>query len=47
MFTAIGYSYDNDKFNAMYNCAKEVGERTDDRVSVRDFQVAISYLHNA
>ena len=42
MFTNIGYKYNIGKFNAMYNRAKEIGEAQDDRVSVRDFQVAIS-----
>ena len=42
MFGAIGYDYKIGKFNAMYNRAKEIGEAQDDRVSVRDFQVAIS-----
>jgi len=46
LFKAIGYDYKIGKFNAMYNRAKEVGQRTDDMVSVRDFQVAISMLHN-
>jgi len=46
MFEAIGYSYKIGKFNAMYNKAKEIGEAQDDRVSVRDFQIAISLLHN-
>ena len=46
MFTAIWYKYNIGKFNAMYNRAKELGEAQDDRVSVRDFQVAISQLHN-
>ena len=46
MFEAIGFSYKIGKFNAMYNKAKEIGEAQDDRVSVRDFQIAISLLHN-
>jgi hypothetical protein len=37
MFSNIGYNYKIGKFNAMYNRAKEIGEATDDRVSVRDF----------
>jgi hypothetical protein len=37
MFEAVGYNYKIGKFNAMYNKAKEIGEATDDRVSVRDF----------
>lgn len=46
MFEAIGYQYKIGKFNAMYNKAKEIGQAQDDRVSVRDFQMAISILHN-
>lgn len=46
MFEAIGYNYKIGKFNAMYNKAKEIGQAQDDRVSVRDFQLAISLLHN-
>jgi hypothetical protein len=42
LFAAIGYDYKIGKFNAMYNRAKEIAESEDDRVSVRDFQVAIS-----
>jgi hypothetical protein len=37
MFEAVGYQYKIGKFNAMYNKAKEIGDATDDRVSVRDF----------
>jgi len=46
MFEAIGYTYKLGKFNAMYNKAKEFANSGDDRVSVRDFQMAISLLHN-
>jgi hypothetical protein len=46
MFEAIGYNYKIGKFNAMYNKAKEIGEAVDDRVSVRDFQMAVSIMHN-
>jgi hypothetical protein len=46
MFEAIGFNYKIGKFNAMYNKAKEVAESLDDRVSVRDFQVAVSMMHN-
>ena len=37
MFEACGYNYKIGKFNAIYNRAKEIGQCTDDRVSVRDF----------
>ena len=40
LFEKIGYSYKIGKFNAMYNRAKEFAESTDDRVSVRHFQMA-------
>lgn len=46
LFEKIGYSYKIGKFNAMYNRAKEFAESTDDRVSVRHFQMAISEMHN-
>ena len=46
LFRAIGYEYKIGKFNAMYNRAKELGGRSDDRISVRDFQLAVSMLHN-
>lgn len=46
MFEAVGFTYKIGKFNAMYNKAKEIGQAQDDRVSVRDFQLAISLLHN-
>ena len=44
MFEAVGYVYKIGKFNAMYNKAKEIAQATDDRVSVRDFQMAISIM---
>lgn len=46
LFEKIGYSYKIGKFNAMYNRAKEIGQSSDDRICVRDFQVAISEMHN-
>jgi hypothetical protein len=46
LFEKIGYSYKIGKFNAMYNRAKEFAESTDDRVSVRHFQMAISEMHS-
>ena len=46
MFEKIGFSYKIGKFNAMYNRAKEFAESTDDRVSVRHFQMAISEMHS-
>lgn len=42
----IGYTYKIGKFNAMYNRAKEIGGSTDDKICVRDFQCAISEMHN-
>jgi len=46
LFASTGYEYKIGKFNAMYNRAKEIGQSQDDRVSVRDFQVAVSEMHN-
>jgi len=46
LFEKIGYNYKIGKFNAMYNRAKEIAQSSDDRVSVRDFQFAISEMHN-
>ena len=46
LFASTGYDYKIGKFNAMYNRAKEIGGGQDDRVCVRDFQVAVSELHN-
>lgn len=46
MFEAVGFCYKIGKFNTMFNKAKEIGQAQDDRVSVRDFQLAISLLHN-
>lgn len=46
LFEKIGYTYKIGKFNAMYNRAKEFAESTDDRVSVRHFQMAISEMHS-
>ena len=46
LFCKIGYDYKIGKFNAMYNRAKEFAESTDDRVSVRHFQMAISEMHS-
>ena len=46
LFASTGFDYKIGKFNAMYNRAKEIGEAQDNRVSVRDFQVAVSELHN-
>ena len=46
LFEKIGYSYKIGKFNAMYNRAKEIAGSTDDRICVRDFQCAISEMHN-
>ena len=46
LFEKIGYSYKIGKFNAMYNRAKEIAQSGDDRVSVRDFQFAISEMHS-
>jgi len=46
MFEKIGYSYKIGKFNAMYNRAKEYAETSDDKVSLRHFQMAISEMHS-
>jgi len=46
LFEKIGFTYKIGKFNAMYNRAKEFAESTDDRVSVRHFQMAISEMHS-
>lgn len=46
LFEKIGFTYKIGKFNAMYNRAKEIGQSSDDRICVRDFQVAISEMHN-
>ena len=46
MFEKIGYSYKIGKFNAMYNRAKEHAETSDDKVSLRHFQMAISEMHS-
>lgn len=46
LFERIGFTYKIGKFNAMYNRAKEFAESTDDRVSVRHFQMAISEMHS-
>ena len=45
LFEKVGYSYKIGKFNAMYNRAKEIAQSTDDRVCIRDFQIAISEMH--
>ena len=45
IFENIGYSYKIGKFNAIYNRAKEVSGSTDDKVCVRDFQYALSEMH--
>ena len=45
LFEKVGYTYKIGKFNAMYNRAKELAQSTDDRVSIRDFQIAISEMH--
>ena len=45
LFEKIGYSYKIGKFNAIYNRAKELARSTDDRIAVRDFQYALSELH--
>lgn len=46
LFEKVGYNYKIGKFNAMFNRAREIGQSEDDRVSVRDFQIAISEMHN-
>lgn len=46
LFEKVGYSYKIGKFNAMYNRAKELAGSTDDRVSVRHFQIVISEMHS-
>jgi len=46
MFSKIGYEYKIGKFNAMYNRAKEYAETSDDKVSIRHFQMAISEMHS-
>jgi EF-hand domain-containing family member B len=46
MFSKAGFDYKIGKFNAVYNRAKEIGQTRDDRVSVRDYQLAISEMHN-
>lgn len=46
LFEKVGFTYKIGKFNAMYNRAKEFAESTDDRVSVRHFQMAISEMHS-
>ena len=45
LFEKIGFRYKIGKFNAMYNRAKEIASSADDRVCVRDFQIALSELH--
>jgi len=45
LFDRVGYTYKIGKFNAMYNRAKELASSTDDKVSIRDFQIAISEMH--
>ena len=47
LFEKIGFTYKIGKFNAMYNRAKEIAGTAgeDDRVCVRDFQIAISEMH--
>lgn len=45
LFEKIGFTYKIGKFNAMYNRAKEIGHSTNDCISVRDFQIALSELH--
>jgi hypothetical protein len=37
LFSRIGFAYKAGKFNAIYNRAKEIGDASDDRVSVRHF----------
>ena len=46
LFEKIGFVYKIGKFNAMYNRAKEISGRGDDKICVRDFQCAISEMHN-
>lgn len=45
IFENIGFKYKIGKFNAIYNRAKEVAGATDDQVCVRDFQYALSEMH--
>ena len=45
MFEKVGYSYKIGKFNAMYNRAREMAHSEDDKVCIRDFQIAISEMH--
>ena len=45
LFEKVGYAYKIGKFNAIYNRAKQYAQSTDDRVGVRDMQMAISELH--
>jgi EF-hand domain-containing family member B len=45
IFENIGYKYQLGKFNAIYNRAKEVAGSKDDCVCVRDFQYALSEMH--
>jgi len=37
LFERIAHTFKQGKFNAVYNKAKELGQSTDDRVSVRSF----------
>lgn len=46
LFENVGYSYKIGKFNAIYNRAKSYAQSTDDRVGVRDFQMAVSELNS-
>tara|TARA_B110000503_G_C7103287_1_gene394793 strand:- start:142 stop:291 length:150 start_codon:yes stop_codon:yes gene_type:complete len=45
LFEKVGYVYKIGKFNAMYNRAKEIASCDDDRVCIRDFQIAVSEMH--
>jgi len=45
LFEKVGYIYKIGKFNAMYNRAKEMAQSTEDKVCIRDFQIAISEMH--
>ena len=41
LFEAIGHSFKQGKFNALYNKAKQITQSSDDRVSVRAFLQSI------
>mgnify|MGYP000421251847 FL=1 len=46
LFERIGFVYKIGKFNAMYNRAKDICMSSDDQVSIRAFQQALSEMHS-